>query len=148
MFFKTARAEVRRKERQSNEKFRPKASEGVFTHSSAAQAGTRRCFLKRPEQKSDEKNGSPASEASNRARETEVRRKERRSNEKFRPKASEGVFTYSSAAQAGTRRCFFKRPEQKSDEKNGSPTKSPGRRPAKGSSRTPLQPRLEPGDVF
>ena len=31
MFFKTARAEVRRKERQSNEKFRPKASEGVFT---------------------------------------------------------------------------------------------------------------------
>ena len=45
MFFKTARAEVRRKEWQSNEKFRPKASEGVFTHSSAARAGTRRCFL-------------------------------------------------------------------------------------------------------
>ena len=49
--------------------------------------------------------------------------------------------------QSRRKRCFLKRPEQKSDEKNGSPTKSSGRRPAKGSSRTPLQPGLEPGDV-
>ncbi len=47
-----------------------------------------------------------------------------------------------------TRLRVLKRPEKKSDENNGSPTKSSGRRPAKGSSRTPLQPRLEPGDVF
>ena len=88
-------------------------------------------------------------------------------NEKFRPKASEGVFTHSSAAQAGTRRCFLKTAraevqrkgrtqraerataleKRQSDEKSSSPTKCSGRRPAKGSSRTPLQPRLEPGGV-
>ena len=38
--------------------------------------------------------------------------------------------------------------KRQSDEKSSSPTKSSGRRSAKGSSRTPLQPRLEPGDVL
>ncbi len=76
-------------------------------------------FFKNGPSGSPTKRKDTTSGASNRARETAVRRKEQQSNEKFRPKASEGVFTHSSAAQAGTRRCFFKRPEQKSDGKEG-----------------------------